>query len=169
MENLGLIESIQSKIYIIRDQRVMLDRDLAALYQVETRVLNQAVSRNLESFPSDFMFQLNKDEYLSLRSQSVILKRGAHRKYYPYAFTEHGILMLSSVLKSLKARQVNIQIMRTFVKLRELLTLKKDISLKLDLVIKTLNEHDGQIKSIYAVLEQLLEAPVEEKNRIGFV
>lgn len=121
------IDSIQSKIYLIRDQRVMLDRDLAEMYGIETRALNQAVKRNIYRFPSDFMFQLSAEEHsLSksnlLRSHFVTLdKRGKHRKYLPYAFTELGIAMLSSVLKSPVAIQVNINIMRAFVAMRQAL------------------------------------------------
>ena len=122
-------ESIQDTILLIRGKRVILDHDLARLYGVTTKVLNQALKRNLDRFPEDFMFQLTKAEAEEcqrrqrLRSQIVTLKnpRGTHRKYQPYAFTEHGILMLSSVLKSPRAVQVNIQIMRTFVRLREML------------------------------------------------
>jgi hypothetical protein len=108
MTTLIPIELIASKIYLIRGIKVMLDRDLAELYGVETKVLKQAVRRNIDRFPDDFMFTLIKDEYQSLRSQNVTLKRGQHSKYLPFAFTEHGVLMLSSVLKSERAVQVNI-------------------------------------------------------------
>jgi hypothetical protein len=108
MTTLIPIELIASKIYLIRDTKVMLDKDLAELYGVETRVLKQAVRRNIDRFPADFMFELTKDENQSLRSQNVTLKRGQHSKYLPFAFTEHGVLMLSSVLKSERAIQVNI-------------------------------------------------------------
>ena len=120
-KNLIPQEHIENRIFFIREQKVMLDRDLAILYDVETKALNQAVKRNVKRFPSDFMFQLTREEATSLRSHFVTLKRGRHSKYAPYAFTEHGILMLSSVLNSQRAIQVNIQIMRTFTKLREML------------------------------------------------
>lgn len=108
MTTLIPIELIASKIYLIRDTKVMLDKDLAELYGVETKVLKQAVRRNIDRFPTDFMFELTKNEYQALRSQIVTLKRGQHSKYAPFAFTEHGVLMLSSVLKSERAIQVNI-------------------------------------------------------------
>ena len=130
-------EVIEQHIYLIRNQKVMLDRDLADLYRVSTKVLNQAVKRNLERFPEDFMFQLSSDEAETWwnhvlvgrsRSQIVTLKRGENIKYQPFAFTEHGILMLSSVLHSERAIAVNIAIMRTFVKLREMLASQKNLS-----------------------------------------
>ena len=125
----GLVpsERIEKRILILRGQKVMLSTDLAELYEVAPRILAQAAKRNIERFPGDFMFQLNLQEVRGLRSQSVILKRGQHIKYRPYAFTEHGILMLSSVLQSQRAIQVNIEIMRAFVHLRQLLSTHKDI------------------------------------------
>jgi len=163
MKNIIPIENIQSKIYVIRGERVMLDRDLAELYMVETKVLNQAVKRNIDSFPQDFMFQLTKEEDDSLRSQFVTLKRGQHRKYTSYVFTEHGILMLSSVLKSVRARNVNIQIMRTFVKLREFLATNEEIK-------KKLQEHDYMISYLVESVDELLNPVIEEsKRRIGFI
>src|SRR4030042_6247669 len=127
-------ESIVNKIYFIRGMKVMLDEDLSNLYNIETRVLNQAVKRNLERFPGDFMFKLSKKEYNSLRSQIVILDggRGRYRKYMPYVFTEYGILMLSSVLNSERAVQVNIQIMRTFTKLRRMLSTHEGLKRKIE-------------------------------------
>ena len=151
----------------------MLDRDLAELYGVEIKRLNEQVKRNIESFPEDFMFQLTKEEYLSLRSHFATLKRGAHRKYYPYVFTEHGILMLSSVLKSSKARQVNIQIMRTFVKIRKVLTsneaLRKQFEKLEKKVTSKVSDQDKQIQLIFDTVKQLLELPAKETKRIGFV
>ncbi len=125
------VEKIASKIYLIRNEKVLLDSDLAELYEVETRVLKQAVRRNLNRFPEDFMFQLTKKEYQSLRSQTVILKRGQHTKYLPFAFTEQGVAMLSSVLNSEKAVQVNIAIMRAFVQLRKFLQSNESLANKL--------------------------------------
>ncbi|MDP3582958.1 MAG: ORF6N domain-containing protein [Ignavibacteria bacterium] len=121
MKNAALIpvESISTKIHLVRGEKILLDSDLANLYGVETRTLNQAVTRNISRFPADFMFRLTKDEYASLRSQIVILKRGEHSKYLPSAFTEQGVAMLSSVLKSERAVQVNIAIMRAFVQMRK--------------------------------------------------
>jgi hypothetical protein len=163
MENIIPIENIQSKIYVIRGQKVMLDSDLAELYVVETKVLNQAVKRNIDSFPLDFMFQLTKEEYTSLRSQIVTLKRGQHRKYNSNVFTEHGILMLSSVLKSPIAVQVNIQIMRTFVQLRDFLATNEEIK-------KKLQEHDYMISYLVESVDELLHPVIEEpKYKIGFI
>lgn len=122
-------EIIESKIYLIRGRKVMLDSDLAKLYGVQTKVLNQAIKRNKKRFPADFMYQLTKKEYSSLRSHNVTLKsgRGRHRKYSPYVFTEPGIAMLSTVLTSETAIQINIQIIRTFIKLRKILAMHKDV------------------------------------------
>jgi hypothetical protein len=137
-------ETISNKMYFIRNQKVMLDRDLAILYQIETKVLKQAVKRNLSRFPEDFMFELNKIEYDSLRSQIVTLKkgRGEHQKYLPFAFTEHGILMLSSILKSDKAIQTNIQIMRIFTKVRQMLLDTTEIKVDILQIQKKLENHD---------------------------
>ncbi len=129
-------EAIQNNIFFIRKKKVMLDRDLAMLYEVETKQLKRAVKRNIDRFPEDFMFELTKEEYKSLRYQFGTLKRGEHAKYLPYAFTEHGILMLSSVLNSEKAIQVNIQIMRTFTKMRELLVNYQEVKEKIKAIEK---------------------------------
>ena len=125
----GLIER---RIFFVRGKKIMLDRDLAALYNVETKQLKRAVKRNLSRFPSDFMFELAQEEFDLLRCHFGTLKQGAHAKYLPYAFTEHGILMLSSVLNSDRAIEVNIQIMRTFTKLRELMLVHKDLQVKIE-------------------------------------
>ena len=128
------VENIEKAIHLIRGEKVMLGRDLAAMYDVPTKVFNQAVRRHQERFPTDFMFQLTKEEAMSIRSrsQSVTLKRGSNIKYLPYAFTEHGVLMLSSVLNSHRAIQVNIEIMRAFVKLRLMLASNTELSRRLD-------------------------------------
>jgi hypothetical protein len=151
----------------------MLSSDLAELYEVETRILTQQVKRNIGKFPERYMFQLTKDEFERLKSQNVILKRGQHVKYVPYAFTEHGILMLSSVLKSEKADKVNILIIDTFVKLRELMFMHKDVVHQLEQVQNKLTEHDNQLMVIFEYLKQLEKAKqqeLEQKNRpkIGF-
>jgi len=140
---------IISKIYSIRGRQVMLAQDLAELYEVETKVLNQQVRRNIGKFPERYMFQLTKDEYGRLRSQNVTLKRGQHVKYLPYAFTEHGILMLSSVLNNERADKVNILIIDTFVKLRELMIMHKDLFHQLAQVQNKITEHDNQIMLIF--------------------
>jgi len=163
MPNLIPQERIQDRIYLIRGQKVMVDSDLAGLYGVETKVLNQAVRRNIKRFPEDFMFQLTKEESNSLRSQFVTLKRGQHSKYLPYAFTENGVAMLSSVLNSARAIQVNIQIMRTFTRLRELLATHKDLRQKVEQMEKRL---DQLPRVIFHIIRSLL-APKTKVKRIG--
>lgn len=166
-------EIIISKIYNIRGKQVMLASDLADLYQVGTKVLNQQVKRNIGKFPDRYMFQLTKDEYDRLRSQNVTLKRGQHAKYLPFAFTEHGILMLSSVLNSERAEKVSLLIIDTFVRLREILSVHKDIIHQLENVQNKIDEHDNQINLIFEYLKQFEQAKTEETNfkqrkRIGF-
>ena len=189
-------ESIQEKIFEIRGQKVMLDFDLAALYEVETRIFNQAVKRNIESFPEDFMFRLTKKEWSTLRSQIVILNEEAidnqntnssqivmssrkHRgkAYLPYAFTEHGVTMLASVLKSPVARKMNIAIVRAFIALRKYAIQYKDILEQLDGLKEKIGSHDEQLNQIYEALENMLDKKVEEeiklegwknRKRIGF-
>ncbi len=162
-------ERIEHSILMIRGQRVILDRDLAALYGVETRTLNQAVRRNLSRFPDDFMFQLTGEEFENWRSQFVISNPTTKMKtrYFPTAFTEHGIAMLSSVLNSERAIAVNIEIMRTFVRLRQWLTSNKDLAKRLDdLEMK----YDRQFKSVFDAIRQLMTPPAAtpKKGRIGF-
>ena len=164
------VEFIERKIYLIRGCKVMLDSDLAELYQVPTKVLNQAVRRNLGRFPADFMFQLNGEELENWRSQIVTsnIARGG-RRYPPYAFTEHGVAMLSSVLTSKRAVELNILIIRAFVRLREYLTTHKDLARKLEDVERTQQEHGAHIQQIYDYIQRLLEpAPEHPKRRIGF-
>ena len=146
----------------------MLDSALARLYGVEVRVLNQAVRRNLESFPDDFMLQLTAAEVDSLRSQFVILKtgRGAHTKYLPYAFTEQGVAMLSSVLRSRRAVQVNIEIMRAFVRLREILSANADLARKLDALER---RYDAQFRVVFDAIRELMAPSPTKPRPIGFV
>ncbi len=148
MKELIPVEIIEKKIYLIRGHKVMLDSDLAELYGVETKRLNEQVRRNLKRFPDDFMFQLTEEEAESLRSHFATLKsgRGKHRKYLPYAFTEQGVAMLSSVLNSDRAIEVNVQIMRTFVKLREMLSTHKDLARKLADMEK---KYDAQFNVVF--------------------
>lgn len=164
-------EIIESKIYLIRFKRVMLDKDLAELYGVETRTLIQAVKRNKERFPNEFMFKLSKDEaedVMHSRSQFVILKRGQNLKYLPYAFTEQGVAMLSSVLKSKKAIQVNISIIKTFVKIREMLESNKELASKLKELEGRLDKSDEEIQNIFEIIKQLIKEPEKPKRKIGF-
>ncbi len=160
-------ERIISRIFLIRGKKVMTDQDLAELYEVKTKALNQAVKRNIARFPIDFMFQLNKQENDVWRSQFVTLKnsRGQHRKYLPYVFTEQGVAMLSSVLNSGRAIQVNIQIIRTFTKLRELLATNKQLREKIESMEK---RYDKKLKDIFEVLKRLLIQEEGPKEQIGF-
>ena len=162
-----IVEVIEKKIYLIRGQKVMLDADLAYLYGVETKVLLQAVKRNLKRFPSDFMFLLKNQELAALRSQFVTLKkgRGEHRKYPPFVFTEQGVAMLSSVLKSERAVQVNIEIVRAFVRIREVLATHKDLARKLGELEK---KYDGQFRIVFEAIRQMMAPVPKKKNRIGF-
>jgi len=173
------LERIERSILLIRGHKVMLDRDLSYLYGVTTKALNQAVKRHKDRFPEDFMFQLTMEEARiwwtetkgdALRSQIVTLKRGQHIKYRPYAFTEHGILMLSSVLNSERAIKVNIEIMRAFVRLRRILASHADLARKLETLEK---KYDAQFKVVFDAIRQLMapQEPVPEppKKRIGFL
>jgi len=169
MSNAIAIEVIATKILELRGNKVMLDRDLAKLYEVPAKVLNQAVKRNIKRFPEDFMFKLSWEEVESSRSQFVTLKQGKNIKYLPYVFTEHGVAMLSSVLNSERAIQVNILIMRAFTKLREILLTHKELSAKIEALEKKYAEHDQTIKEIFQAIKQLLEPPLpKEKKIIGF-
>jgi hypothetical protein len=163
------VERIESQILVIRGQKVMLDASLAGLYAVTTKALNQAVKRNLVRFPGDFMFQLTAEEATLLRSQSVTLKtgRGRHRKYQPYAFTEQGVAMLSSVLRSERAMLVNVEIMRAFVRLRRMLETHADLARKLAALER---KYDAQFKSVFDAIRELMTPPEPpRKRRIGFL
>ena len=165
-ENLIVSEEIISdKIYIIRNQKVMLDRDLATLYGVETRVLNQAVKRNISRFPDDFMFELSKDEFDNLISQIVTSSWGGTRKQ-PSAFTEHGVMMLSSILKSDKAIQTNIQIMRTFTKLKQILLDASELKITILQMQKKLDNNDKNIELVFSYLDELNEKKENESPRV---
>jgi hypothetical protein len=160
-------ERIENKIFYIRGKKVMLDADLAVLYQVPTKTLNQAVKRNIERFPEDFMFRLTKEEAYNSRSQIVTLKKqGSNLKYLPYVFTEQGIAMLSSVLKSPRAIQVNIQIMRIFTKWREMLLSHSDLKRKIEEMEK---KYDGQFKIVFDALREMLHEKEKPKYKIGFL
>lgn len=159
---------IERRIYLIRGKKVMLSPDLAELYQVEPRALVQAVKRNIERFPDDFMFQLNQKEYASLKSQFVISSWGGARRARPYAFTEQGVAMLSSVLRSKRAIKVNIAIMRAFVKLRELLESNEELNRKFAAVIRKLATHEKYFKVVFDELEKLTNPPPQPRRQIGF-
>jgi hypothetical protein len=156
---------IQNCIHLVRGQKVMLSPDLATPYGVPVKVLNQAVSRNAERFPDEFMFQLTRQELTQSRSQFVTLKRGQNIKYLPYAFTEQGVAMLSSLLRSARAVKVNIEIMRAFVRLRQLLATHADLGRKLqELEMK----YHGQFKVVFEAIRQLMTEPEPPRKQIGF-
>ena len=164
MQNNIPLEVIQSKIILVREKKVMLDSDLAELYGVDTKQLKRAVNRNIDRFPVDFMFELTKDEYQNLRCQFGTSSWGGKR-YMPYVFTEHGVLMLSSVLNSQRAIQVNIQIMRVFTKLRELLMTYKDLKDKIETMERNYNH---QFKSVFDAIKLLLENDVQLNKRLRY-
>jgi hypothetical protein len=166
MKALVPIEVVEKKIYVIRGMKVMLSIDLANLYGVEPRVLVQAVKRNDERFPDDFMFQLNPEEFKNLKSQIVISSWGGIRRAAPYAFTEQGIAMLSSVLRSKRAIQANIAIMRSFVKLREMMASHKNLARKLAELEK---KYDGQFNVVFEAIRQLIEVEDKPKRKIRYV
>ena len=160
-----LAEAIERQILLIRGQKVMVSPHLAELYGVEPRALVQAVKRNLERFPEDFMFQLDSAEFSNLKSQIVISSWGGRRRANPYAFTEQGVAMLSSVLRSKRAVQVNIQIMRAFVHLREMIATHKDLARKLEALEK---KYDAQFKGVFDAIRQLMASPEPKEKKIGF-
>lgn len=168
MKNTSLIpqEIIENKIYLIRDKKVMLDSDLAKLYRTDTKLFKRAVKRNLDRFPEEFMFQLTKDEYNSLRYQFGTLKRGQHSKYLPYVFTEYGVAMLSSVLNSKRAVQVNIQIIKTFVRLREIIISNQELRRKIEQMER---KYDKRFVAVFDAIRRLLEVHRKEPTKIiGF-
>lgn len=183
-----IIKSIQNRIYEVKGEKIMLDFDLAALYEVETRILNQAVKRNINRFPEDFMFQLSALEWQILSSQSVLLNQVSNSssqivmmglpknrtgKYLPYAFTEQGVAMLSGVLNSDKAVNMNISIMRVFIEIRRISLQQMDIKAQLKEIKQHLGEHDIQLSQIYDAMENLLDEKAAERKwndreKIGF-
>ena len=168
MNELAPIERIEERIYIIRGKKVMLDRDLANFYGVETFNLNKAVKRNLERFPDDFMFQLAKEEINNLRFQIGMSSWGG-RRYMPYVFTEQGVAMLSSVLNSKRAIQVNILIMRAFTKTRKYMLTHKEFAYKLRELEDRANKNDLEIGVLFKILRRMVEPPVKPGKKIGFV
>jgi len=160
------IERIENKIFQIRGKKVMIDRNLARLYEVETKQLTRQVRRNLERFPEDFMFKLTKQEYGSLRRQIGTLKKGEHSKYLPYVFTEQGVAMLSSVLSSKRAIHVNIAIMRAFVNLRRVGLTYAGLKRRIEAMEK---KYDAKFKIVFEAFKKLLEpVPVAKKRKVGF-
>ena len=159
-----------NKIYYVRNQKVMLDEDLAELYEVETKQLKRQVRRNTDRFPDDFMFELTFQEYEGLRSQIGTIKgRGGHSKYVPMAFTEQGLAMLSSVLNSARAIKVNIQIIRIFTRMREMLLNYKELLLKLEQLERKVDGHDEDMRVVFAYMKKLLPTPEQvDRRRIGF-
>jgi len=163
------VERIEKAILLVRGQKVMLDRDLAELYGVETGALNRAVKRNIQRFPEDFMFQIPDEEAERLRCQTGISKRGrGGRRYLPYVFTEQGVAMLSSILNSERAIEVNIAIVRVFVRLREMMATHKELAFKLAELEDRLEGHDEQIQNIFEAIRQLMTPPEPPKKKIGF-
>jgi hypothetical protein len=163
---------IESSIIVIREQRVILAADLAYIYGVETRALNQAVKRNIEKFPHDFMFRLTRTEVQEIaasRSQSVILKRGQNIKYLPYAFTEHGAIMAANVLNSPRAVQMSVFVVRAFVRLRQMIITHKELAAKLRELERKVSEHDGDIRSLFQAIRQLMTPAEPNKRKIGFL
>ena len=146
----------------------MLDKDLADLYKVKTKNLNKAVDRNRQRFPADFMFQLSKDEYDHLRFQTGTLKKGQHSKYLPNVFTENGVAMLSSVLRSERAIQINVAIMRAFTRLREIISTHKELARKIEELEKKYSKHEVEITSVFKLLKKLME-PEAKHKQIGFL
>jgi hypothetical protein len=161
-------QNVEQLIFLIRGHKVMLSTDLAGLYGVEPRALIQAIKRNRERFPEDFMFQLAEKEFQNLKSQIVISSWGGLRRAKPYAFTEQGVAMLSSVLRSKRAAQVNIAIMRAFVRLRQTLAAHKELDQKLKELERHVGEHDEQIGAIFEAIRQLMTPPESQRKKIGF-
>lgn len=159
------VDQIEKYIYLLRGRKVMLSTDLAILYEVEPRVLIQAVKRNMERFPDDFMFQLSDEEFENLKSQYVTSKRGGIRRAKPYAFTEQGVAMLSSILKSNRAIEVNIQIMRVFVKLRQMIYSHSELVKKIEEMEK---KYDDQFRIVFDAIKELMKPLQKPRRKIGF-
>ena len=159
------VERIEKRIFFLRGPKVMLSTDLAELYQVEPRILVQAVKRNIDRFPEDFMFQLTQEEFANLKSQIVISSWGGLRRATPYAFTEQGVAMLSSVIRSKRAVQVNIEIMRAFVRLRRIIASHAELARKLDALER---KYDAQFKVVFDAIRELMTPPEPKRRRIGF-
>lgn len=170
MTDLIALEFVTQRILVLRGQKVMLDSDLAELFGVQTKVFNQAVTRNLARFPADFMFQLTDHEHESLRSQFVTLKngRGRHRKYLPYVFTEHGAIMAATILNSPQAVEMSVFIVRAFVQLREMLSTHKELAAKLQELERKVSGHDQAVVGLMNGIRELMKHPIGESRPIGF-
>jgi hypothetical protein len=163
------LERIESRIYLVRGQKVILDSDLAALYGVPTKRLNEQVKRNRDRFPADFMFQLTSNEAEDLRSQIATSSRGhGGRRYRPYAFTEHGAVMAASVLNTRRAVDVSVYVVRAFIKLREVLSTHKELARRLVELEERIKGHDEEITALFEAIRQLMEPPEKSRKRIGF-
>lgn len=162
------IVPVESGIYPIRGQRVMIDSDLAEIYQVSTKQLNQQFKRNRDRFPEDFAFQLTAQEFASLRSQSVTSNERGGRRYLPWVFTEHGALMLASVLNSKVAIQASVRVVRAFVRLRDMVSGNVQLASKLAALERRLDSHDTTLAELFAALKRMLEPPLKPKREIGF-
>ena len=160
-------EVIISKIYLIREKKVMLDKDLAELYGSEVKYLKRQVKRNIGRFPGDFMFELTKEEYDSLRCQFGTLEKGAHAKYLPYVFTEHGVLMLANVLKNERAIQMSIKIIEIFVKMREIMTSHKELLDKIEQIEKKVTNQDEKVELLFQYVKKFIQNE-EERPKIGY-
>jgi len=158
-------EDISTLIYFVRGQRIMLDSDLALIYNVETKRLKESVRRNIDRFPDDFMFELTQPEHQSLRSQNSSLKRGEHSKYLPFAFTEHGAIMLASILHSPVAVKASIQVVRAFVKLREILSSNSELAKKFEELEK---KYDKQFKVVFEAIRQLMSPQNTKREPVGY-
>jgi phage regulator Rha-like protein len=163
-------ERVERPILLIRGQKVLLDEELAALYGVRTKRLNEQVKRNIERFPADFMFRLTVAETAALRSQDATIEkgRGQHRKYLPHAFTEHGAIMAAAVLNSPRAIEMSILVVRAFVKLRSMLATHRELAIKLALLERRLSTHDQQIVALFEAIRGLMQPPLQPTRRIGF-
>ena len=170
LDEVKVEEVIKHRIFIIRGHKVMLDVDLAELYGVKTKAFNQTIKRNLSRFPGDFMFKLDKDEYEELNRSQIVTGYQKHRnpRFLPYAFTEHGVAMLSSVLKNNRAVQMNIFIIRVFIKIREWILSNKDLEIKVKKIEEKQKEQGDILKTLNSTVGRLIEKPIKQKGKIGF-
>lgn len=166
-----VVSPIETMIQTVRGQKVILDAELARIYGVETRVLNQAVRRNLEKFPSDFVFRLNRSEARGLNRSQFVIGSQRHRnpRFRPYAFTEHGAIMAANVLNSPRAVQMSVFVVRAFVRLRQMVTTHKELAAKLGELERQVATHDSHIRSLFEAIRQLMAPPVPRKRKIGFI